>query len=215
RAGVMERLGIDAATLRAVNPRLVTSSITSFGETGPGRDRPAFDLIIQATSGAMAVTGEPGRPPARFGFAMGDLAGGLYAAIGVLAALLGRERGAAGRGVRIFLEEALTALSTYLAQFGFAGEPDPPPLGSAHPAIVPYGAFESADGWLTIGVIGEKFWPALCRALGDGELARDARFADNRRRVENRAVLEPLLARRFRELPTAEWIDRLRVEEVP
>lgn len=216
RPGVMERLGLSADTLRAANEGLVTASVTSFGESGPRAAWPAFDLVIQAAAGAMAATGEPGRPPVRFGFAMGDLAGGLFAAIGVLAALLRRERGE-GRGgaVRVSLEESLTALSAYLAQYALAGEKDPGPVGSGHPSIVPYGAFETADGWIVLGVIGEKFWRLFCRAADLEPLADDPRFALNRDRVAHRAELERTLAEAFRRRGTEDWLARLRAEGVP
>jgi crotonobetainyl-CoA:carnitine CoA-transferase CaiB-like acyl-CoA transferase len=216
RPGVMERLSLSPTELRAANEGLVTASVTSFGETGPRSAWPAFDLVIQAASGAMAATGEPGRPPVRFGFAMGDLAGGLFAAIGVLAALLRRERGE-GRGlaVSVSLEESLTSLSAYLAQYALVGEPDPGPVGSGHPSIVPYGAYRTADGWLVVGVIGEKFWRLFCRAAGLESLAADPRFALNRDRLRNRAELEPLIATVFAARGTDEWLRRLRAEGVP
>ncbi len=216
RPGVMERLGLAPETLRAANPRLVTASITSFGEESPRRALPAFDLVVQATAGAMAATGEPGRPPVRLGFAMGDLAGGLYAALGVLAALLRREA-AGGRGaeVRVSLEESLASLAAYLAQYALCGEPDAGPVGSGHPSIVPYGAFKTADGHVALGVIGEKFWTLFCRAAGLDGIARDPRFAENAGRVARRAELEAILSAALARRTTADWIARFRAEGVP
>ena len=216
RPGVMDRLGLSADALREANAGLVTASITSFGETGPRASWPAFDLVVQATAGAMASTGEKGRPPVRFGFAMGDLAGGLYAAIGVLAALLRRERTEErGAVVRVSLEEALASLSAYLAQYALVGEEDPGPVGSGHPSIVPYGAFRARDGWVVVGVIGEKFWGLFCRAAGLDALERDARFATNRDRVANRAACEAAIERTIAERGTAEWVERFRAAGVP
>jgi crotonobetainyl-CoA:carnitine CoA-transferase CaiB-like acyl-CoA transferase len=215
RPGVLERLGLGHDRMRKVNPRLVLCSLSSFGEQGPMRDLPAFDLIIQAWSGAMSVTGEPGRPPARLGVPLGDLAGGLYAAVGVLAALVRRGRTGTGERIELSLLDCLTAMHTYLAQYHFCDGRVPGPQGSRHETCVPYGAFPTADGWITVGVFTERFWERFCRALERPEWAADARFRTNALRVGNRESLEGEMLEAFRRRPTDDWLARLQAVGVP
>ncbi len=215
RPGVMEGLGLGYETLRHINRRIIACSITGFGRTGPYRDRPAFDLVLQAMSGAMSITGEPERPPVRMGIPMGDLAGGMFAAQAISAALYARERTGEGCFIDLGLMDCLTALLTYVAQYYLAGGPVPQPAGSHHQSVVPYGVFATADGHLVIAVFAEKFWSALCRALERPDLAEDPRFARNELRLEHRAELLPLLQDIFRRRPTREWLTRLEAEGVP
>lgn len=215
RPGVMEGLGLGYETLRQINRRIIACSITGFGRTGPYRDRPAFDLVLQAMSGAMSITGEPERPPVRMGIPMGDLAGGMFAAQAISAALYARERTGEGCFIDLGLMDCLTALLTYVAQYYLAGGPVPQPAGSHHQSVVPYGVFATADGHLVIAVFAEKFWSALCRALERPDLAEDPRFARNELRLEHRAELLPILQDIFRRRPTREWLTRLEAEGVP
>lgn len=215
RPGVMERLGLDYRTLREINPRIIACSISGFGQTGPYRDRPAFDLALQAVSGAMSITGEPGRTPVRMGVPMGDLAGGMYAAQAIPAALYAREQTGEGSFIDLGLMDCLASLLTYVAQYYLAGGPVPEPSGSHHQSVVPYGAFATADGYLVIAVFAEKFWGALCRALERPDLAEDPRFTRNDLRLQSKAELLPVLESVFRTRPTDEWLARLEVEGVP
>ncbi|RMG48064.1 MAG: CoA transferase, partial [Acidobacteria bacterium] len=214
RPGVMEELGLGYETLRRINRRIIACSITGFGKTGPYRDRPAFDLVLQAMSGAMSITGEPGRTPVRMGIPMGDLAGGMFAAQAISAALYARERTGEGCFIDLGLMDCLTALLTYVAQYYLAGGPVPRPAGSHHQSVVPYGVFATADGYLVIAVFAEKFWRALCRALERPDLAEDPRFARNELRLKHRAELLSILQEIFRRRPTEEWLTRLEAEGV-
>jgi crotonobetainyl-CoA:carnitine CoA-transferase CaiB-like acyl-CoA transferase len=215
RPGVLERLGADFATLRGVNPRIVCCSISAWGATGPLRDFPGFDLVIQALSGMMSCTGEPGRPPARMGAPMGDLAGSMFACSSICAALLAAERTGEGRRIDLSLLDCLVSLHTYASQYWWVGGQLPEPAGSGHMSVVPYGAFRTADGFVAIAVFVEKFWQGLCNALGRPELGNDPAYASSARRLERRAEVDGLLTEIFRSRTTAEWMERLNREEVP
>lgn len=215
RPGVMERLGLGSDRLRGLNPRLVQCSITSFGERGPMRDLPAFDLVIQAWSGAMSVTGEPGRPPVRLGIPLGDLAGGIHAALGVCAALVRRGKTGKGERIELSLLDCLTSMTGYLAQFHFADGQVPGPQGTGHLATVPYGAFEASDGWLAVGVFTERFWAGFARALERPEWIADPRFATNEARLRHRADLESQIAAVLKGRPLADWLERLGAGGIP
>lgn len=215
RPGVMAELGLAYETLRQVNPRIITCSISGFGQTGPYREHPAFDLVLQAMSGSMSITGEPGQLPVRMGIPLGDLAGGMFAVQAITAALYARQRTGEGCSIDIGLMDCLTSLLTYVAQYYLAGGPLPQPAGSHHQSVVPYGAFATADGYLVIAVFAEKFWGALCRALGRMDLAVDPRFARNDMRLLNRVELISILTDVFLARTTEEWLARLEAEGVP
>ncbi len=214
RPGVMHKLGIDYETLKQINPRIIACSISGFGQTGPYRDRPAFDIAIQGRSGAMSITGT-GEHPARMGIAMGDLAGGMYAAFAIAAALYHREKTGEGCFIDLGLLDCLTSLLTYVAQYFFCDGINPGPQGTEHMAIVPYQAFQTKDGYLVAAALTEKFWQGLCRALELPHLIDDPRFITNDARRVNRAQLVPLLAEAFRQRTTDEWQARLDAESVP
>lgn len=215
RPGVLERLRIDYATLSAINPRLVQCSVTGFGATGAYRDYPAFDVIVQAISGHMAITGEPGRPPVREGIPMADLSGGLFACHGILAALFDRERTGRGRRVEISLLDAMLSLLGYVGTMWLTNGELPERPGSAHEYMVPWQAFPARDGYIVVATREEGFWLRLCAVLEEPGLADDPRFATNARRVENRAILVPRLEALFSARPVAEWLERLRAAQVP
>ncbi|KAF0240717.1 MAG: formyl-CoA [Planctomycetota bacterium] len=215
RPGVMDRLGIGHARLHEVNPRLVLCSLTSFGEEGPMRDLPAFDLVVQAWSGALSVTGEPGGPPARLGIPLGDLAGGMYSTVAILGALLERTKTGRGRRLELSLLDCLTAMTTYLAQYWFADGKVPGPQGTRHLSVVPYGAYRAADGALVVGVFTERFWQGFCRALGRPAWEQDPRWSTNELRVKNRTELEALIAEALAARPAQDWLARLNAEGVP
>jgi crotonobetainyl-CoA:carnitine CoA-transferase CaiB-like acyl-CoA transferase len=193
----------------------VSCSITAFGPDGPYADRPAFDLTLQAISGAMSYTGEPGRPPVRMGLPMGDLAGAMMAAYAISSALFKRAKTGEGSKLDISLLDCMVSLHTYVAQYLFAGSPIPEPIGSGHISVVPYGAFRTADGWITIAVFTERFWKNFCDILGMSELAADERFATNNDRSKNRDILIPIIEEKLDDKTTDEWVEILSRERIP
>jgi crotonobetainyl-CoA:carnitine CoA-transferase CaiB-like acyl-CoA transferase len=215
RPGVMERLQCDYESLREVNPRIILCGLTGYGENGPYRDLPAFDLAIQAISGAMSITGEPGHPPVRMGIPMGDLAGSLFAAFAISAALYAREVSGKGRKIELSLMDCSVSLLTYVGQYYLLDGQVPRPIGSAHQSVVPYQAFATQDIYIVVAVFVEKFWKALCRVLGIEDLIDDPRFYDNDHRRDNRQELVPVLEEIFRTRPGEEWLQLLAEAEVP
>ncbi|HSB73499.1 MAG TPA: CoA transferase [Candidatus Methylomirabilis sp.] len=216
RPGVADRLGLGPATLRQSNPRLITCSVSGYGSWGPYRDHPAFDLTVQAMSGTMSLTGEPGRPPVKMGVPVGDLGGGVFGAYGVVAALYQRDRTGRGSHVDIAMFDVQLSLLSYHAQYYLTSGVNPEPVGSAHPNTVPYQAFQTRDGYLAVAILGaERFWPRFCEAIGLPEMGRDPRFATNVRRVEQKGVLVPILEIRMAERTTWEWMEILANAEVP
>jgi crotonobetainyl-CoA:carnitine CoA-transferase CaiB-like acyl-CoA transferase len=213
RAGVMERLRLTPGDLRAVKSDIVTCSLTAFGSDGPYRDRPAFDLVLQAMGGGMSITGEPGGAPTRSGIPIGDLAGGIFAAFAVCAALLRRERTGQGEHVDLSLLDVQVSLLTYVAQYHLTDGRVPGPIGSGHQSAVPYQAFATADGHVVIAVFGENFWAPLCRALDLDELAD--RYPDNASRHAHREDVVDCLQRRLAGRTTDEWVTALRAASVP
>ena len=215
RPGVLARLGCDYPTLSAVNPRLVFCSISAYGQDGPYRDWPAFDLALQAMGGGMSLTGERGGRPVRMGLPMGDLAGGLFGAFAVAGALWRRERTGCGAHIDLALLDCQVSLLTYIAQYFWADGRVPGPMGSAHTSVVPYQALATGDGALIVAVFAEKFWRGFCRAVERPEWETDARFRTNRDRLAHRDELMRPLEAIFAARSTGEWLDRLRAEGVP
>jgi CoA:oxalate CoA-transferase len=215
RPGVMERLGCGYAELSALNPRLVVCSISAYGQDGPYREFPAFDLALQARGGGMSVTGEPGRPPARMGLPMGDLSGGLFGALAVCAALVRRATTGRGAHLDLSLLDCQVSLLSYMAQYFWTDGKVPGPMGSGHASVMPYQALATRDGHLIVAVFSEKFWGGFCRAAGRPEWETDPRFAANRDRVAHRDLLGGLIAARFAEDTTDAWLARLNAEGVP
>lgn len=210
RPGVRERLGIDYESCQKVNPQIISCSISGFGQTGPYRDRPALDLIIQGMGGAMSFTGEEGRDPVRMGLPMGDLAGGLFAVQGILAALYYRKETGLGQNIDISLLDCQIALLTYRAQYYFIGGEIPVPIGSGHTSGVPIRAFKAKDGkFVTLEAVADRIWLALCDAAGRPEWKEDARFNSKLKRFENRAILYRLLEEVFLTKTRDEWIEIL------
>ena len=202
RAGGFARLGFGDDELAAINPGLVHLAITGYGSTGPESERPGYDFVIQAVSGLMSITGpadEDGGGPTKVGVAIADVIAGLQGAVAVLAALDARDRGsAAGQRVDVSLLASTLAILVNQAQNAFVGGAAPGRLGNAHPNIVPYETFPTADGEIAIAAGSERQWPRLCRALGLPALADDPRFATNGERVANRDELVATLARTAR-----------------
>jgi len=215
RAGEIEALGLGYEALSGLHPRLVFCSITGYGQTGPWRDRPAFDLALQAESGWMSVTGEAGAPPVRIGVAVIDLLTAHFAVQSILSALLERETTGRGRRIDVSMLECATASLTYMAQNVRATGVPPGRMGSRHPSIVPYQAFATRDGYVVVAAGSEPIWQRFCAAIGRPDLLSNPHFADNARRVQNRDVLEVLLADVFATRTTSEWTAALQAQDIP
>jgi crotonobetainyl-CoA:carnitine CoA-transferase CaiB-like acyl-CoA transferase len=207
RKGAMESWGLGYADLKRAHRGLIYCAISGFGRTGPYADRGGFDLIAQGMSGLMSITGEgPGRPPVKVGAPMTDITAGILAAMGVLAALHHRTRTGEGQMVDTSLFEAGITHTFWQSAIALASGVAPGPLGSAHPLSAPYQAFETADGWITIGAANQANWLRLVDLLDAPGLKDDARFKDNPSRLVNRHVLEEALAPFFRARSSAEWL---------
>ena len=215
RPGVLERLAIDYPILSKINPRIIQCSVTGFGSSGEYKDYPALDLNIQAISGHMAITGEPGRPPVRVGVPLADISGGIYASKGILAALYEREHTGKGRRIEISMFDTMLHLLTYIGTMWLTNGEVPKPPGSAHDYSVPWQAFATSDGYVVVATRQENFWKKLCAVLEHADLADDPLFADNATRVKNRKVVIPRLEAIFRTRTAADWLKRLRDAGVP
>src|SRR5262245_38090208 len=215
RPGVIERLGIGWQALHKRNPRLVLGSISGFGQTGPYASRGGFDLMIQAMSGLMSVTGPKDGPPYRIPLAISDVGAGLYLTIGVLAALQARQKTGEGQWVETSLLEATVSLGVYEAANYFANGKRPEKLGQAHRGSSPYQVFQTSDGWLTIGGAQQNFFRKLCAMIGKPELADDPRFKSNAERVKNNDVIVALLQKEVVRRTTADWMAALEAEGIP
>jgi formyl-CoA transferase len=213
--GTMSRLGIGEAVLRPRNPRLIYCAISGFGQTGPYRDRPAFDLILQGMGGVMGTTGEEGGAPVRVGIPIADIAGGMYAAYAITLALLARNRTGAGQYLDVSMMDAqISWLSYYVGIYLTSGE-IPPRRGSAHATVVPYQAFACADGrYVTLGAGNDRLFLRFCEVAGGG-LADDPRFRTNPDRIRHRAELIPVLEALFRTRPASAWLEALHAAGVP
>lgn len=219
KVGTLERLGLGYAALQEINPGLIYCSITGYGQTGPYKERPGYDTVIQAQGGLMSITGPTtdGRDgdPFKVGVAIVDVSAGLFAVIGILTALHHRRRTGQGQQIDIALFDAqLGWLANVAGNYLVSGRP-PGRYANAHGTIVPYQTFATDDGHLMLAVGNDSQFRSLCEAIGLGELAADVRFATNPARVENRESLVPLLAERFRRQPTRRWIERLLDVDVP
>lgn len=215
RPGTMERLGLGEEVLRAVNPRLIYASLSGFGADGPMREVPGYDLIIQAWGGLMSITGMPDGEPTKVGVAIVDLVAGLMLGKSIAAALFAREKLGVGQKIDTSLLEAEVAClvntgSNYLVEGKVPGR-----WGNAHPTIVPYQSFKTADGFLVIGVASEGIWQRFCPAIGKAELADDSRFARNADRVANRGALITILSEMFLSRATDTWLSLLNKAQVP
>jgi len=214
RPGTMDRLGLGYATIREMAPRVVYCSISGFGQTGPYRERAAYDLIVQGMGGIMGITGEPDGAPMRVGVAIADICAGMFAAYGILAALRVRERTGTGQWVDAALLDGQVAWMTYMAANYFATGENPPRVGSAHLNLVPYQPFPTRDGFVNVAVGSEGLWHKFCEAL-ETPIATDPRFATNADRVRNREVLLEVLMPVFARRTTAAWVERLLRAGVP
>jgi crotonobetainyl-CoA:carnitine CoA-transferase CaiB-like acyl-CoA transferase len=209
RPGVVQKLGVDFDRLKQINPRIISCSISGYGDTGPMKNQPAFDLVIQARGGIMSYTGEPGRMPVRMGAPMGDLSGGLFAAQGILAALFQREKTGRGQRIDISLLDCQTSLLTYRAQYYFVGNEIAQPVGSGHVSAHPIRAFQTKTFDIVIDAHTEKMFGILCEALGHPNLCKLPKFDSRESRLKNKDELYALLERVFLEKKGEEWLELL------
>ncbi|RLI40567.1 CoA transferase [Candidatus Bathyarchaeota archaeon] len=216
KPGVTKRLRMDYETICKINPRIIYCSITGFGQSGPYRDYPAYDIVIQGMGGLMGITGEPDRPPVRIGVAITDIGAGMYAAIAILSALIAREKTKKGQWIDVSLLDSTVSWMTYMAANYFATGMVPKRMGSAHPNIVPYQCFKARDGkYLTVAVGNDRIWKNFCEALGLENMVENPKFATNPKRVENRDELIPVLEKAFLSKTRDEWIEILLKKGVP
>jgi crotonobetainyl-CoA:carnitine CoA-transferase CaiB-like acyl-CoA transferase len=215
RAGAVEELGLGRARVSGLNPRLVYCSVTAYGSEGPLKDRPGYDPLMQAYGGIMSINGHPGQPPARVPVSVVDMGTGMWAVMGIMAALRERERTGRGSEVTTALFDTALAWSVFQMSHYFATGEVPKPQGSGTAMIVPYEAFPVADGWVMIAAASDALFGKAATALGVPELARDPRFADNPRRVEHRAELRDALSAVTRPLTARDVLDRLQAAGVP
>lgn len=215
RPDVKFRLGVDYESLKAVNPRIILASISGFGQDGPYRERPGFDQIAQGMSGLMSVTGEPGRGPMRTGTAVADITAGLFAALGIMTALLEREQSGEGQWVQSSLLQAGIALMDFqAARYLMKGEV-PPQVGNDHPTSMPTSAYRTADGYINVGASGDGMWARLCKAMGRPDLLERNEFRDQADRAKNRAALNAALNETFGGRTSEAWITILNEAGVP
>ena len=215
RPGTMDKLGFGYAACARLNPKLVYCSISGFGESGPEAGRAGYDLIVQAESGVMDLTGFPDGPPVKVGNSIADLVAGLTAAHGIVLALLARGRTRRGQKVEISMLDVMASLLTYQAGIYFGTGQRPTRRGNAHPSIVPYEIFRAADAYLALGVANHSLWERCCAALERSDLARDPRFDTESKRVEHRDTLIPLLNEILGARSAEEWLKRLEAAGVP
>ncbi|CAM3731744.1 CaiB/BaiF CoA-transferase family protein [Bordetella sputigena] len=219
KVGTLARLGLDYAALSKINPRLVYCSVTGFGQTGPRAAEPAYDFLIQAMGGLMSVTGErddkPGGGPQKVGVPIVDLSTGVYAALGIVAALLRRTQTGQGEYVDVAMLDVQVGLLANQAMNFLLGKRVPRRTGTAHPNIQPQRTFHCADGDIVVVAGNDAQFVALCEVIGQPALARDERYATNGQRVRNQATLDPLLDAIFAARPRAYWLDSLKRAGVP
>ena len=215
RPGTAERLGFGYDTVRSWNGRIVYCSISAFGATGPERDRPGYDLVVQGASGLMDITGAADGPPTKVGTPIADLVTALYATQAILLALRERDRSGAGRFVEVAMVDAMSSLLTFNASMYFATGNSPTRRGNAHATIVPYETFLAADGWINIAVANDSLWLRFCDCANLTQLADDPRFATAPARVQNRLALIPLISRTIAERTRAAWVEIFEKAGVP
>ena len=215
RAGEMDAMGLGYEALATLNPRLVFCSITGYGQTGPWKDRPAYDLALQAEAGWMSITGEAGAAPVRVGVAVIDLLAAHTAVQRILSALLDRSETGRGKRIDVSMLECATDSLTYMAQNVRATGVSPGRMGSRHPSIAPYQAFPTCDGYIVVAGGSQAIWERLCRAIGRPALLEDPRFADNAKRIEHRVALEGALNAAFASRSAAKWAQILQAADVP
>jgi formyl-CoA transferase/CoA:oxalate CoA-transferase len=215
RPGTMDRLGLGFDAVTAAHPRLVYCSISGFGQSGPRRNEPGYDAVMQGEGGLMSITGAADGPPFRLGVAICDIVTGMFAAQGIAMALLARVRSGRGQRVDIGMLDSTAALLTYQAGIYFASGKTPTRMGNRPPTIVPYETFAASDGELVIAVGNDEQWGRFCRAIDAGMLADDERFATNQKRVAHYDELRPLLAARLAQRSKETWVSTFGAVGIP
>jgi crotonobetainyl-CoA:carnitine CoA-transferase CaiB-like acyl-CoA transferase len=213
-AGVPERLGIDYATLNEINPRIITCTVTGFGSDGPNPNRPAFDQVAQATGGGMSITGTDPEHPVRSGIPIGDLGGGMFAVMGILAALVERSSSGRGQHVDISMLDCQISMLNYMATMYFLSGEDPCPIGNSHFVHVPYNTFHTADGFIVIAVITDNFWHNLKEVLGCAEFD-DPKYDTQPGRWQDREKINQHLDELMRTKSSAYWLRKLQEKRIP
>lgn len=215
RTGTADKMGIGYAAIQAINPRIVYCSISGYGRTGPLKDHPGYDLMVQAYGGLMSTTGSPDGPPLRIGYSLVDLTCGWLAYASIMTALYQRERTGEGQHLEASLLEGLFAASSYHPVNYLATGRVPAPMGQSHQALVPYQMFHSKDGQVMVGVANDGLWQRFCSATNRSDLLDDPRFKTNLLRVEHREVLVPIIEELMRQKTSQEWLAVLVEEGVP
>ena len=215
RPGAMARLGFGYDAVRKRKPAMVYASISGFGQTGPQKDRPGYDVIVQGEAGVMDITGPADGAPYKVGTAIGDLVSGLYAVQGILAALYAARATGQGQHLDISMYEVVASLLTFNASIYFATGESPRRRGNEHPTIVPYETMQAADGWINLAVANDDLWQRFCKAAEATDLAADARYAKAADRVRKRAELVPLVRALVKERTRDDWMARLEAAGVP
>lgn len=215
RPGAMERLGLDYESVKKINPKIIYCSISGFGQTGPYRERPGFDQVLQGMGGIMGITGEPGGPPIKVGVAVTDIATGMFAAIGILTALYHRQRTGEGQMVDASMLDGQVSWLTYQGGRYLASGDVPEKVGSGHPLIVPYQAFKAKDAYINIAVGNDNLWKKFCEATGLQDIVDDPKFATNAQRVKNRTEVVEIISKVIATKAMDAWLDILDKAGVP
>lgn len=215
RPGTLEKQGLGYEALKALNPGLIYCSISGYGQTGPYTSRPGYDFVAQAESGIMSVTGEIDGEPMRVGVPVGDISGGMFACMSILAALRVRDHTGRGQYIDISLLETTASLLGNVSSNHLISGEEAQRYGNGHPNIVPYQAFRTRDGYVVVACGNDRLYQGLCRLLGRDDLASDPRFATNPQRVRNRQELVPALQEEFLQHDTGDWLPELRAAGIP
>ena len=209
RPGVMGRLGFSFEAVNTRNPRIIYASVSGFGQKGPYSKKPAFDMIAQAMGGTVSITGEPGRPPVRVGFSIGDIGAGMFATIAILAALHEREKSGKGQWIDVAMVDSQVALCENACARYFATGEIPRPFGSRHPLRTPFQIFLTKDGSIVLITVPDEDWQKFCKVAGREDLLSDSRFQSHKNRVSNYQAFEPLMNELMKTKSTAEWLELL------
>ncbi|SIS01492.1 formyl-CoA transferase/CoA:oxalate CoA-transferase [Peribacillus simplex] len=215
RTGALDKLGLGYEQIKEINPRLIYCSISGFGRTGPEKNRAGYDLLLQGYGGLMSITGEQGRTPVKAGMSIVDLTTGMFAAYGILTALIARDKTERGQFIDVSLLDGQISLLNHMATGYFATDNPAGRMGSAHPTLVPYQAFSSKDKDVILAVANNGLWEKCCHAMGWGDLLEDSRFLTNEDRVSNRSILVPMISERLSMLESKEIFERLDDVGVP
>ncbi|MDE0341252.1 MAG: CoA transferase, partial [Nitrospinae bacterium] len=215
RPGTLDKLGFSWEEIHRINPAVIFASLSGFGQTGPRKDEPGFDVVIQGEGGIMSITGEPDGPPSKFGASIADITAGMLAAQGVLLSLYHREKTGVGQMVDVGMLDGQVALLTYHANNYFGTGKLPPRRGNKHPSITPYEMYACKDGYFNLGVGNDSLWRRFCDAMGLGDIKEDPKFAVNKDRVDNRLELQEILDAFFAEKTVGETLDTLRGAGIP